>query len=152
MSTADGLQRLIYRGNFSLRRKKDYGDALIRTRYGGGFTETAIIGAGLRSWALTYSALTNSPITLPSGLIKSRLDYVWDFFCDSKDGGNTRFILTDAKDNKDYLCEFTDDAIEVEMVNFLLSTTGLNIEQVNVKGINTLPDGSLGDAGTGVEI
>jgi hypothetical protein len=143
------FQRLLYRGNFALKRKLDFSESLLSTRYAGGFREDVIVGSpnGLRSWSLTYSALINRVnLNLPGNIIKDRLSYIWDFFSASKSGGNIPFIITDPEDNKDYLAIFSALFIEVDKVDFYLSTTGLQIEQLFVRGVNTLADGSLGTA------
>lgn len=140
-------QTLIYRGNFSLRRRKDYSNAFLEAEYPNGYASPPIvIGRPLRSWDLTYSALVPAMVNPPNALPKDRLSYVWDFFCDSKDNGNRPFILICPADNKKYLCVFQDSLIEVEMMNYMLSTTGLVIKQRFVKDLNFLDDGSMGDA------
>lgn len=149
------FKRLIYRGNFALTRRVDYGGSLLGTKYAGGYREDVIVGSpnGLRSWTLNYTALNSRVMVQPKGAEpKDRLSYVWDFIRESKGGGNLPFILTDPEDGKDYLAVFTDDLFEVEKLDLFLSTTGLNVEQVYVRGVNTLDDGSLGEATNSDEI
>jgi hypothetical protein len=140
------LPNLFYRGNFSLKRRRDYTDAYLQAEYPNGYTsEAAIVGMAIREWDLTYSALVPATIQLPNGQTKDRLSYVWDFYCDSKDNGNRPFYLIDPAEQKRYLCVFKDRVIEVEMMNYTLSTTGLTIRQTFLKTMNFLDDGSIGD-------
>ena len=141
----DTFRTLYYRGNFSLKRRKDYSDAILSADFPGGYGRDTIVGRPLRSWDLTYSALVPVMVAPPDEQPKDRLSYIWDFYCESKDNANRPFILVDPQDNKKYLCIFTDNIIEVEMMNYRLSTTALGIKQRFVKGYNFLDDGSLGE-------
>lgn len=148
-------RRLVYRGNFSVECVIDFGDALLSAKYPNGYREDVIIGlaTGLRAWKLSYPALmTTAFISPPDAEPTSRADYVWNFYVDSKSAGNAPFILTCPRDGKDYLCYFPEDKLSYTLVDLFLRTSGLTIEQINVRGVNTLDDGSLGLASGGDEI
>lgn len=143
----DQIPTLLYRGNFSLKRRKDYSGVYLQTEYANSYaSEAAIIGTKIREWDLTYSALVPAMIQLPNGDLKDRRSYIEDFVDDSQMNGNRPFYLTDPADNKKYLCVFKDKLIEIEMVDYKLSTAGLTIRQRFIKTMNYLDDGSLGDA------
>lgn len=142
------FKRLIYKGNFAFTRAINFGAALLSAAYPGGYREDVIVGdtRGLRSWKLTYSALhRHVMVGIENGQEISRPDYIGNFFAWSKAGGNLPFIITDPHDGKDYLVIFKDDELSYEMANHFLSTTGLQLEQVYVRGVNFLDDGSLGE-------
>lgn len=138
----EGIRQLQYRGNFALKRRKDYTGAILSVRYTGGYREDVTIAQPLRGWSLTYSALTNTLVPLTDAEPVDRLTYIWDFYCASKDNSNAPFIVADL-DNKLYLCVFTEQLIETSHVDYKLATTGLQLEQVYVKGVNTNADGSI---------
>lgn len=137
-----------YLGQFSIKRGIDFSDILLSAKYPGGYREDAIIGEfGLRSWSLHYSVLLEGTyVQIPSGDLVPRLDYIWNFFSESKLAGNAPFIIRDPYDRKDYLAIFTATKIDMNMVDHELSTTGLQIEQVFVKGVTFLADGSFGES------
>jgi hypothetical protein len=137
---------LEYRGNFHVKCGIDHAGALLSAEYAGGYREDVVVGVPLRDWSLTYSALINrAMITLEGGAPIDRASYVWNFYNESKDNGNRPFRMRCPRDGKFYLCFFPQDRMEFEMVNRRLSTTGLQIKQVYVRGVSTLDDGSLSD-------
>lgn len=143
------FERLEYRGNFQVTCDLDFSESLLSARYPGGFREDVIIGSpnGLRTWRLTYANLNRDVLFKPTnGEPISREQYIWQFYARSKSGGNLPFIITCPLDRKDYLAIFTEDKLSYVLVDRRVRTTGLAIEQVFVKGVNTLEDGSLGEA------
>jgi hypothetical protein len=135
---------LNYRGNFSLTAGIDYAGTMLSAEYGGGFREDEVIFPPLRYWKLTYSALNRRvKVQLPSGEAVNRIDYVWGMYCASKENGNRPFILRCPRDSKLYLAIFTDDTLEMELVDLWLATAGVAIKQAAVRGVATNADGSL---------
>jgi hypothetical protein len=145
----DGRPRLKHTGWFGLRAEIDFAEQVLQLS----LRRRAVIevddSRGVRSWQLVYKVLPGTldgPITLDSGDIQSRADYLWDFFCERKGGeGPQSFIITCPRDGKDYLAVFTETKLSYEMFNVRLFTTGLGIIQVDEDDVNTLEDGSLGD-------
>jgi len=139
--------RLVYRGNFALSRKADYGESILSAQYAGGFREDILVGSQypLNSWGLTYSALLNtSYVEVPGSVPEPRDRYIWNFILRSKGGGNLPFVMTCPMDKKDYLCIFPENEFTFEIMDFRLRTTGLSIAQVFVRGVTVQTDGSLG--------
>jgi hypothetical protein len=140
------IPTLIYRGNFEVTARIDYAGALLSAEYGNGYREDAVVGIPLRSWALTYSALNRRVNVQPQDAEPiDRLNYIWNFVTSSKDNGNALFKLRCPRDGKLYLAYFPEDILELTLVDRYLATTGLQIKQRNVRGINTLSDGSIAD-------
>ena len=142
---------LLYRGNYSLTVGASYEGSILSAELGGGFRRDEILFPKLLFGRLTYGALSKRVTVQPEGGAepKSRLDYVWDFYCDSKDNANRPFRMRSPRDGKMYLWFFPENGIELEMLNRNLATTGLKVQQVYVRGVATLDDGSLADDGDG---
>jgi hypothetical protein len=141
------ISQLLYRGNYSLTAGIDYGGAILSAEYPFGYREDAVIGVPLRSWTLNYTALHKRvSIQLPNGERASRLNYVWSMYCNSKDAGNLPFILRCPRDEKLYLAYFPENGLQIEMVDMYLATAGLQIKQMNIKGVATNDDGSLDES------
>lgn len=139
--------RLRYRGHFDLKRRKDYSRVNLSAEYPNGYREDIIIGVPLMSWSLSYPSLSDRAyIALENGDRKTRREYIEDFVDASILNGNAPFVIEDPLNGKDYLAIFAQDTLElsVTFTQFLLSSANLEIKQVNVKGVNTLADGSLG--------
>jgi hypothetical protein len=88
------------------------------------------------------------PIQTNVGTVESRADYLWNFFIRHKTGYadwvNRPFIIN--TDGKDYLAIFADHVMTRTLFRTKLYSSGLKIEQTRVRGVNTLEDGSLGEA------
>jgi hypothetical protein len=139
--------RLLYRG-FAARRRIDFNETLLSASFPGGYREDIVVGSvnGLRSWQIGYNRLyTDLYVTVPGGHRVSRLDYIWQLYVESKREGNRPIVFTDPHERKDYLCYFPQNVLDINRVNHELSNTSLEIEQVFVRGVNTLEDGSLGE-------
>jgi hypothetical protein len=151
------FERLQYRGNYQVTCEVDFSESLLSARYAGGFREDVVIGSpnGLRAWRLSYPALhKHAPAqtesgdhVVESGEIVSREQYIWRIYCRSKAGGNIPVVLRCPMDGKDYLCIFPEDRLSFTLLDHYMRTTGVQLEQTYVKGVNTLDDGSLGSPG-----
>lgn len=136
--------QLIYRGNYQLTAGIDFGGTMLSVEYGGGFREDEVVFPPMRKWSLTYSALSKRvAVRLRDGETASRLNYVWNFYVESKAGGNIPFVVRCPRDEKLYLAYFPDDALEMTMVDNYLATTGLALRQVYVRGVSVNADGSV---------
>jgi len=145
MSTALDYKLLLYRGNFSLERSIDFSESFLSARYANGYREDVIVGStsGLRGWRLTYSALhRHAYVELDNGAKVSRHDYVWNFFVESKSAGNQPFLIRDT-DGGLFLCVFSQDKLTYQQVDHFLSTSGLEVEQISIKGVAVNADGSV---------
>lgn len=145
MSALD-FPELIYRGNYQLAVGVDYGGTMLSAEFGSGYRVDEVIALPVLTARLNYEALTRRAlINLPDGDPIDRLEYIWRMYCDSKDRGNRPFRMRSPRDEKMYLWFFEDDRLELQMMNAYLATCGLSLKQIRVKGVNTLPDGSVAD-------
>jgi hypothetical protein len=140
---------LVYRGNYRVTLGASYEGSILSAEMGGGYRRDEVIFPKILTGKLTYEALEKRVWVQPAegGPPKSRLDYIWDFYCGSKDNANRPFRMRSPRDGKMYLWFFPENGIELEMMNRNLATTGLKVQQVYVKGVATLDDGSLADDG-----
>lgn len=136
--------QLIYRGNYQLTVGADYAGAHLRADYGGGYSETETVFPGLLTARLNYSALSKRVnVRLRDGETATRLNYIFNFYRARMDAGREPFVMRSPLDDKLYLWEFADDALEVTMVDMYLATTGLAVRQTYVRGVATNADGSV---------
>lgn len=143
MSTPE-YPRLQYRGNFRVTAGIDYEGTTLGVEYGGGLSERETIFPPLRYWKLSYPELSrDAMIQLPSGELISRLDYVWNFYCDRLNKGGVPFTIRCPRDKRLYLAEFTDLRLEYELADLFLASTGLSMRQAYVRHMNTLEGGAL---------
>lgn len=137
---------LIYRGNFSLTVGASYEGAILSAELGGGYRRDEVIFPKLLFGRLAYKALEKRVwVEPPDAEPTNRFDYIWNFYCDSKDNANRPFRMRSPRDDKMYLWFFPENNIEIEMMHHYLGTTGLKVQQVYMQGVNTLPDGSIAD-------
>lgn len=104
---------------------------------------------GVLSWQLVYNVLPgtlDTPVETDAGVLQSRADYLWQFFC-ARNGSSPRsFIITDLFDGKDYLVEFADSKLTYKMFAAKLFSSGLTLIQLDEPDVPTLEDGSLGSS------
>jgi hypothetical protein len=150
---------LDYRGNYTVTVSVAY--IVLTTQYGDGYEDSAIIGSlgGLRSWALTYSALHRYPfgVGAPQFVSQSRADYLYQFYCAKLAAGNEPFILFCPYALKRFLVKFADTSMTLTLMDTRLATastgdgssgssggSGVNLKQVRVAGVTDAnADGSL---------
>lgn len=137
---------LIYRGNFSCSVGKAYGGTYLRAELGGGRSKTEAIFPGLLTARLNYTALSKRVnVRLRDGETASRLYYIYNFYCAAMDAGKRPFVMRSPLDDKLYLWEFTDDGIELSMMDSYLATTGLGMMQTYPEGVTVNADGSVNE-------
>lgn len=133
---------------------------MLHHRMGGGYRRDLLIGPRfpLLRWHFTYKVLPGTldgPVQTTEALIESRADYIWNLFFRSKFGYtdvNRPIIVTSPISGKDYLAVFMDDELAYEMFMVKLFRSEIQLEQVRVRGVATLADGSLGEFTNNAEI
>jgi hypothetical protein len=151
-------ERLQLIGSFGLTASLRF--EMVTRKMGRGRRRSVLFGdrSGLRSWKLVYRVLNDtmdSPVPTTAALIESRADYLWNLFQRCKTGYDDvdrPFIITCLRDGKDYLVCFADNELSYEMFMTKLYSSGLTLEQTSRPDVNTLPDGSLGEATNNAEI
>ena len=135
---------LVYRGTFQCEVGADYSGSLLTADQGGGLLASEIVFPGLLLVSLNYSTLHRRvKVRLPTGESVSRLDYIWWFFRNSKDGANAPFLMRSPLDERLFLWRFPDDRLTLSLVDFYLATTGLQLQQAIVTGVTLNDDGSI---------
>ena len=155
----EGRPHFRYLGSFGLKRSKHYARVLITMGLRRRISVQVDDPRGVLRWHLVYKVLPgtlDSPIQLePNDPLAawlgkfgpiSRAAYVFEFFCMMKASAVSTFIITCLFDGKNYLVEFEDDELTYEMTATQLFTSGVNLVQVDEPDMNTLDDGSLGEA------
>ena len=74
---------------------------------------------------------------------ETRAAYLWNFFQRSKAAGNQVFWLQDPKDELFYLVEFIDDALSFEVLCAKVYSTGLQLRQRRLVGIESPAETTL---------
>jgi hypothetical protein len=146
---AEEFERLQEIGSFGL--SCSIGFDILEADYGDGYDDSALVGSteGTRGWQLVYKVLPgtmDSPVEVSDAELQSRADYLWNFFCRHKAGGNTSFTITCPRDGKDYLAKFVEHEMTYEMFAVKLFSTGLQLRQRRERGVATLDDSSLGES------
>lgn len=140
----DEIPTLIYRGNFSCAAGIDFAGTMLAAEFGGGYRTDEVVMPPLRYWSFTYSALSRRVnVQPPNAEPIDRLSYIWNFYYQSKLNGNRPFKVRCPRDNKLYLAYWPDGNLEMSLADQFLATTGLQARQLYMRGVNTLPDGSL---------
>jgi hypothetical protein len=152
------FERLQTLGSFGLTFSKRF--EIVSRRMGRGRRRSLLYGdrAGLHSIKLVFKTLPDTmdrPVETTPAQIETEANYLWNFFCRSKTGYDDidhPFVVKNLRDGKDYLCVFTGNEISYEMFMTKLYSSGLDLEQVTLPDVNTLDDGSLGEADNPQEI
>src|ERR1051326_8725915 len=127
---------LIYRGHFHVTEELDYSEAILSAGKGGGYRVDEIIFPALRASALSYPTLhKDAMIEVSTGVFKSRHDYLWDFYKARKDAGNEPFLMKSPKDGKWFLWVFADNKLSYELIDLYMASSGVKLQQVNVRGL-----------------
>jgi hypothetical protein len=143
-----GYEELIYRGHYEVVCGIDFSGTMLTAEYGGGLREDEVILPPVRYWKLTYEQVNRHRMVTPDGgEPKTRENYLWDLYVGSKLNGNRPFAMRCPRNGKAYLCFFDEDVFEMTLLNLKAMTTGLSIRQTRVRGVSTLPDGSIAEAG-----
>jgi hypothetical protein len=140
-----GYEKLLYRGHFHCQVGLTYKDAMLSASKGGGYREDELVFPPIRSASLSYPTLSvDAMIEVSTGVFKNRLQYIWDFFRASKDGGNKPFLMKSPNpaDNKYFLWVFSDPDLTIDLIDLFMGSSGLKLDQVYVKGI--VPDNADG--------
>jgi hypothetical protein len=141
------LPELVYRGNFQVVVGIDYAGTILSAEFGSGYREDEVVGLPLLTARLNYEALTRRAFIRPPDSAKpvDRLEYIWNFYCDSKDRGNRPCRMRSPRDERMYLWFFPDDNLTLNMIDAYCATGGLALKQWRGRGVNTLDDGSVAD-------
>lgn len=132
--------------------------ARLSAYYGGGYQDNALTGSpyGLRRWTLQCDALPNDAefmIERPDSEPQTRAEYFqafWDrhqaeITGETVTAVNKPFIFRDPTNGKRYYASFVEPEIPLDVVTAAVFTVGVEIEQRRIRGVNTLPDGSIED-------
>lgn len=133
---ADDFETLIYRGHFSVTEELDYSEAILSAGYGGGYRVDEIVFPALRACSLSYPNLhKDAMIEVSEDVFVSRHDYLWDFYKARKDAGNQPFLMKSPKDGKWFLWVFADNKLSYELLDLFMASSGVKLQQVNVRGV-----------------
>lgn len=120
-----------------------YKAAKLSASYGGGYRQAENIFPALLSGSLSYPTLhRDAMIEVEEDTFVNRLDYIWNFYTNSKDNADEPFLMKSPRNGAWYLWVFTDDDLTIELADLYMGSTGLKIEQVYVKGV--VPDNADG--------
>jgi hypothetical protein len=127
---------LQYRGHFRVTEELDYENAILSAGYGGGYRVDEIIFPALRACSLSYPTLhKDAMIEVEPDVFESRHDYLWNFYKARKDAGNEPFLMKSPKDGSWFLWVFADNKLSYELLDLYMASSGVKLQQVNVKGV-----------------
>lgn len=117
----------------------------LRTGYGSGYGEGAVIGLSLQTWKIKIAVLPDSEgedlILAGEFGYQTRARYLWDFFVrHNVDNARKPFWLRDPVSGRDYLAEISEDALDFEMLCRVAFSTGLTLTQRRVPGVESPSD------------
>jgi len=107
--------------------------SILSADFGDGLEAAATIDSGLRRWTIKIDVLPDSASQVPLVDGQTRSEYLWNFFCASKQSGNYPFFIEDPKDGQFYLACFVDDELSYEVLCAKIYSTGLQLRQRRVR-------------------
>lgn len=146
MTLPTGYSTLIYRGHFKVTEELDYSGSILGAGFGWGYRTDETIFPPLRACTLSYPTLSRDAMVLVStepDVYVDRLNYLWDFYVASKTAGNAPFLMKSVKDKtKWFFWRFADNKLTYELLDLFMASSGVKLEQANVKGVT--PDNADG--------
>jgi hypothetical protein len=150
--------RLKHLGSFGMQRTWRYARFVVKMGLRRRIRVRVDDSRGVFRWALKYKILPGTrdrmielepdePLAVWLGSVEplSRADYIHAFFQMVNSSETSTFIITCLFDGKNYLVEFEDEELTLEMVATKLYTTGLNLVQVDEVDVALMDDGSLAE-------